>query len=160
MSRARVELQLQVSEILQVTLEELDGAMFAGGEVLADAIRRHAVRRTGELQDSVYVAAGDKSTYKAGRQREKERKPPAGGVVVGASAFYAHFLESGVGPHEIRSRTAGRALALPGGMFARSVRHAGFPARPFVRPAYDEAREQAAQSVADALRKSLEDRVG
>jgi HK97 gp10 family phage protein len=104
-------------------------ALFEGVDMLAKAAAAKAPRATGELADSGYAASETKSTYKGGSQRRKEIKPEPGTAVAAFSAFYSRFIELGT-----RKRAA----------------------RPFLRPAFDELKDQIAQAVADSMRKKVD----
>ncbi len=72
--------------------------------------------------------------------------------------WYYGIFETGATPHTIRPKTR-KMLRFQGEggdeVFARAVQHPGMPARPFLRPALDERKDQAVDAVGDVLRSVL-----
>lgn len=69
-------------------------------------------------------------------------------------AWYAHIIEFGARPHRIVPRRA-KALRFVSGLLRRSANHPGSPARPFMRPAFDNRQDEAKQIAADEIKKRL-----
>lgn len=106
-----------------------DDALFEGAQELVDLAATKAPRRTGDLAGSGYVATAKRSTYRKAKGYHKEAKPTGEGVAVAAFAqFYARFVEYGT------RRT---------------------PARPFLRPALDEARERIGSRIVVRLGRDI-----
>ena len=150
-----VKLELDIDALREALDDELDDAIFHGGLVVADVVRAKA---PGEhIRDSVYVSTRKRTTYRRGEGYRNEEKPrKKGETIIAAAYFTAKFFEFGTRAHEIRPSNA-RALRLPDGFVAR-VSHPVMAARPFLRPALDEAGDKAAQVAADHLRQRMEAR--
>jgi HK97 gp10 family phage protein len=69
-------------------------------------------------------------------------------------AFYAHIIEFGARPHRIVPRRA-KALRFINGLIRRSANHPGSPARPFMRPAFDNRHDEATAIAAAEIKKRL-----
>ena len=78
-------------------------------------------------------------------------------VSSGKHAYIAKWIEYGVKPHTI---TAKGGLLSFGGVFAKSVQHPGFAARPFLRPALDRSGQAAVVAVAEYIKKRLATKEG
>jgi HK97 gp10 family phage protein len=102
-------------ELLEAIRESAPDGLLAGAQLLVDSAASRAPRASGDLANSGYVANENKSTYKHDKKHNKEVKPPRGAAVAGFAVFYAKFIELGTKNH---------------------------PARPFLRPAFDELKEQ------------------
>jgi HK97 gp10 family phage protein len=129
----------------------------AGGEVL----RRAAASRAPGPHIEMTAAKPDK----LGRAS----------VLIGPDKphWYYKFLEFGAGGHELtarafkatrskkaKQRNASKQVLVfpgPGGLvFARSAKHPGFAARPFLRPAVDEKWPEVQQAMGDVLLERIE----
>jgi HK97 gp10 family phage protein len=69
-------------------------------------------------------------------------------------AWYAHIIEFGATSHTIRPRKA-KALRFITGAIRRIARHPGSPARPFMRPAFDNRNAEAKAIAAVEIRRRL-----
>ena len=69
-------------------------------------------------------------------------------------AWYAHIIEFGARPHRIVPRRA-KALRFINGALRRRANHPGSPARPFMRPAFDNRQAEAKQIAANEIKKRL-----
>ena len=69
--------------------------------------------------------------------------------------WYYSLLERGVRPHTIRGNPRLAFEGREGTVFPREVQHPGFAARPFLRPAYDEQRDDAVKRVGEALKGAI-----
>jgi len=80
------------------------------------------------------------------------------GFTVGGSAkydgWYAHIVEGGSKAHAINAKT-GKMLSIGNGNFAGSVNHPGTPARPFLRPAFDNKSRTATSVFTEQLWKGI-----
>jgi HK97 gp10 family phage protein len=110
-----VSLKWHGDELLKQIREGTPDGLFAGGQMLVDAASSRAPKASGDLAQSGYVANEKKSTYRRDKKHNKEVQPPKGGAVAGFAVFYAKFVELGTKKH---------------------------PAKPFLRPAFDELKEQ------------------
>ena len=89
-------------------------------------------------------------------QAEVERTRTRATRDVGPDKEHWHYtiLERGARPHTIR----GNPLAFDIGgepVFTRIVHHPGFAARPFLRPAFDEKHQDAAEKIGKTLKKAI-----
>jgi len=130
MAESIVKITWYGEDIKKLIGEATEEALFEGGLVLQqEAQSRAPVGRTGELKGSAYTATRGKSNYvKRSAVYRKQAKPPEGVAAVGFAAFYAKFVE--LGTSRLR-------------------------ARPFLRPALDEAGNRIAQAIAGAMGKEL-----
>lgn len=69
-------------------------------------------------------------------------------------AWFAHIIEFGARPHRIVPRRS-KALRFVNGALRRSANHPGSPARPFMRPAFDNRQGEAKQIAADEIKRRL-----
>lgn len=130
-------------------------ALRAGANVIKQAAIANAPIRSGLL----------KSTIKASAKRVAN-----GEVVVsvkagsrqkgGGGAFYAHMVEFGTKPHQIRSRT-GKILVIGFSGITRKVMHPGSPPKPFMHraltyrdAAYDQIVIEATKRMKTAVRRA------
>ncbi len=99
-------------------------AMAAGARVIRDEARLVVPKKSGALKRSIRSSSGRArdgqitATIKAGNK----------------DAFYAHMVEFGTQPHDIRPKKA-KALKIGGG-YALLMHHPGARPKPFMRPAY------------------------
>jgi HK97 gp10 family phage protein len=125
-----VSLEINFDELRTVIADTLDQAMFEGGNEILDVAAPKTPFRQGNLRESGYVATQKRSSYKGGKGHRKEIRPKAvGAAVIAFSWFTARFWELG-------------------------TRH--LPARPFLRPGFDERRNAARDSIVRILRHALE----
>ncbi len=76
--------------------------------------------------------------------------------------WYYQFFETGADPHLIpRKKKRGRTILVfegrKGTVFTEVVRHPGMKPRPFLRPAIDEARDEAVQEAGRVFRDAISD---
>lgn len=125
-----VSLDLNIDELLRAVEDTLDLAMFEGANEILPVAKAKAPRRTGTLAESGYVATARRTSYVGGKGHRKEVKPKEkGAAVIAFSWFTARFLELGT----------------------RRI-----PARPFLRPGFDEKRDEARDRIIYLLRDALE----
>lgn len=124
--------------------------------VLRGALRAGAVEILREAKALTPAASGDLRASVRLSSRVK-----GGDVTVSVIAggrkkgdpFYAHFVEYGTKPHDIRPKN--RHFLGLGGAFRKEVRHPGAQARPFMRPAFEARNASAVQRIADYIRERL-----
>lgn len=122
------------------------GALRAGAVVLQEEAMARAPVEDGRLRESIRVAAGAK------RNGVVYAQVRAGGRKKG-DAFYAHMVEYGTKPHEIKPRKF-KSLFIAG-VFRKIVQHPGAKARPFLRPAFDAKAGEAVDAIAAYIRARL-----
>lgn len=142
-------LRVEDTEVLS-KLRQLDG--ITSTKILRSALRAGAAvirKRARELAPVArYPYRGEK--YKDRRpgdlQRSigiRTRRDPDGDgwiAIVIVNSWYGHFLEFGVDPHSVK----GRRFKAQGKLGRRKRKlHPGHGPKPFVRPAYDEKRDEA-----------------
>ena len=154
-----LDVKIKGLEQLQQALDDLPtkmeanilrAALRAGAVVIQQAAQSNVPTRTGRLRDTIRASAGiDK---RVGRVTARVR---AGGRKTKRSegAFYAHMVEFGTQPHDIKPRS--RKSMVVAGLLREIVHHPGAAARPFMRPAMDASHAAAAQAVADYIRARL-----
>jgi HK97 gp10 family phage protein len=130
------ELRRQLKRLEGVAGERvLRSSLRAGATPIRKAAKENAPRRTGELADSI-------------KTRTKKDKAYGFLAYVLAGAWYAHFPEFGVKPHfQKRSKRFG-------GRTKRRV-HPGHAAQPYLRPAFDEKKDEAVGTVRTKLRAAI-----
>ena len=117
-------------ELLALLREHLDDALFEGAKVIQEAAQSRApVGKTKKLRASIYAASFTKNNYKKTGKTDRRIKPKKGTAVIAAGAFYAGWVEYGT----------------------RKMH-----ARPFLRPALDENKNEAMKKVADYLKTKLD----
>lgn len=129
MSQSKVTLKWNGDDLLSTIQGNSEDALFAAGEILLETAVALAPEDDGDLKASGYVATVSKSSYKAGAGNNRQIKPKANEAVVGFSRFYAMFLERGT------SRMA---------------------ARPYMRPALDQRKDDLAKEAIKRLGDGLE----
>ena len=81
-------------------------------------------------------------------------------AIVGPDAEHWHyqFSEFGTAAHAVRpdQKEALRFFSESGEVFAMEVQHPGMAAQPFMRPAYDENKDKAAEATAAKFRESMD----
>ena len=111
-------------DLLKQIRDGTPDALFDGAQLLVDAAAARAPSASGDLRKSGYVAIEGKSTYRNDKKHSKRRQPPKGGAVAGFAAFYAKFVEVGT----------------------KNQR-----AHPFLRPAFDEIKDQIGNKIVTDL---------
>jgi HK97 gp10 family phage protein len=132
-----------------------------GGAELLAALRRAGADVDGELESAALIGA---AVIEAAAERlapgpylEKEVSEREKGRVtvdIGPDEDHWHyrFFETGAAPHRI----TGNPWLAWDDVVVRSVDHPGMAAQPFMRPAFDQKRGEAADAFGEALRKVLE----
>lgn len=113
-----------------------------GANVIRDAARENVPVDSGDLKKSIRVST-----------RSRRGQVRATVTAGGGDAFYAHMVEFGTKPHDIKARKGG-VLSF-GGIFAKSIKHPGQAPQPFMRKAIDENTDKAIRAVGEQIRKRL-----
>lgn len=153
MARApKVTIKLEGEKEIRAALQQkgrdaknvIERAALAGAEVVREDASRRAQRRSGFLAEHI-VAATEKKT---GSQVV---------VTVGPDreAFYGLFIEFGADAHHIGPQTK-KALEIAEGTIRAGAEHGGIQASPFMRPAYDEKKEEVQTAVNREFKKALD----
>lgn len=124
-----------------------------GAEVIKDLAVEKVSRKTGQTARDIAVKMI--SNLDARRAAGETREVDAQIYVKKRSAAKARWIEFGTAPHVINAR--GTALSANGEILGKSVSHPGQPARPFMRPAYDEGARKAIEKTVEGCRRRLAD---
>lgn len=146
-------------------------ALYSGGGVIRDNARGRVPIRTGALRKSI-VVEGSKAparnqlavkvtiARKAFRMFEgqitvRKKKPGDRAYRVGDiyPRNYAHLVEWGTKPHAL-GRGSKRKYAIVG--MQTGPWHPGSAPKPYLRPAFEAAREEAVRVIADRLREDID----
>jgi len=121
-------------------------ALRAGARPVVRAARTRVPVKTGALKKGIIV-----------RAVRAERGSAEAAVKVGPARhlFYGHIVEFGSGPHKIAAKRA-RTLAIGPVVIGRVVQHPGAAARPFLRPAFEETKAEAARIAGERLGLEIE----
>lgn len=119
--------------------DALELAVGAGGHVIRDAASRRAPKKTGTLARSITV-----HTTSTPRSAEAE---------IGTNLEYARIQELGGTVRPVHARLLHWVDDSGDDIFARSVT---IPARPYLRPAFDENQAAAAAAIGRVLRAVVE----
>lgn len=144
-----IDVQIEGDAELKAKLERMARRMLnrdvmtdvgeAGGEIVAAAAR---AREPGS--DAQYEV--DK--IKTGRVEVK--------IGVPKEKWYWRFIETGATAHEIKPRAkGGKKALLINEQFAAHAHPAGFPARPFLRPAITEKQDEATHAMSAEYKKVM-----
>lgn len=130
----------------------LNKALRSGGAVYQHRARANLANhiRSGRLAESIRVSLSRRRGVTTLRIR-------AGGKGKWGDAFYAGFVELGTKPHLIKPKRR-RSLFLSG-IFRELVNHPGAQAVEFMGDAYQEATQQAIDTIANELRARLAEAV-
>lgn len=115
----------------------------AGAVVLKDEVVENIPVASGELRNSARITS-----------RVRGADVTVSVKVGNRVAWYAHLVEYGTRPHEIRPKEQGGALQF-GGVTTRSVQHPGTRPRPFMRPAVDLKLPAAIDAITAKIRERL-----
>ena len=135
-----VELDRKLAELIANT----EGALEAAAEIGAGVIEELAESRApGPHIEKEKAGKGNSKTrvnFEIGPDKEH---------------FYYTFFERGTAPHTIRGKPI---LAFEGSndvVFVRVVQHPGMGARPFLRPAFDEGKDETIEKVGKAMKNAI-----
>lgn len=151
-----VTLELNIDDIVDAVAKEIDAAMFEAGKVLADTAQAKAASFNKAVADRMYVVS---KGHEYGRPHKKYRieanKRGKGSTYVGSSHPLFAITEFGSMPHRMRLKRA-QAFQLEDGTFVKGeIMHPGTPAQPYMRPAFDEKKGEAADKATSYLRDKL-----
>lgn len=176
-----VELTWYGDDFLEVVEAAQPGALFSAGNVVLDAARVKAPRRSGEMIKSGHVVTQDKDNYVRQRKdrrnmariQQAARQP--GSVMIAFASWYANLFEDSGRKRNIIPRAARKggvrragneirrgqlqiqkALKIPGIGMRASAKIPRMKARPFVGPALEETKDQFVETLADETRRRLE----
>lgn len=140
--------QANVDKLSLVLREKhLKAAVRKGGNHIRDLMEEKAPRGdTGELAGDIVVSVKNSNAFE-------------GIVEIGPSTktyWYAKWQEFGTKVHTITASEGKVLIGLGGRILGKSVTHPGQPARPFVRPALDEGRDEANRIIGQALGDAIE----
>lgn len=139
------------------------GAQIKGGEELLRKLKKLQIDIPAALEEAardgaeeILAAANDMAPgpYLEIVTKEVKKDQVTVNIKPDKEHWYYMFFESGVTPHEIKARR-GKALRTGEGLFFRRVQHSGFPAKPFLRPAFDAKRHAAEKRFASRLREII-----
>lgn len=134
----------QLLQTLPVKIERniLRGALRAGVVPIMKEVQARAPVDSGQLKASIRIST-----------RTRKGQVSASVKVGNFVAWYAHLVEFGTKPHEIKARLGG-ALGF-GGKVTKRVDHPGIQPRPFIRPGADASIPSALIEVPKYIRKRL-----
>lgn len=116
-------------------------ALRAGAKVYLDELQTRIPEASGELKKSARITT-----------RAKGATVSASVKVGNAKAWYAHLVEFGTRPHEIKASTGAMRF---GSTITRAVNHPGTQPRPFMRPTADEKLGEAVAAVKAKIKERL-----
>lgn len=134
-------------------IEIMRGPMRSAARPVMVSAKAKVVQRTGLLHRSIdrvvrtYKQSGN-VTAVIGPEKSVRRPRGLGG---GWPVKYAHLVEFGTAPHEIRTTFRGRRV---------TVSHPGTPPRPFMRPAMDENKSRVQQIIAKGAFRNISKHIG
>ena len=131
---------------LQAQLKKLDRA--AGIDVLKKAARAGARPILNEAKSLCPVKSGELRSSIGLRQKTRYQSVDA---VVVARAPHAHLVEFGVNPHRVGKGSNSRTLFGK----QRGRLHPGAEAQPFMRPAFDNKKNEAVEKAREVLKKKI-----
>jgi len=108
-----------------------------------------APKEDGDLQKSIGTIPGRGQ----GKGEQVYVGPRRGGRFKG---YAGHLVEYGTAPHIIRAKAAGGQLHLRGNVFVEEVHHPGATAKPYMRPAFDNKKDEAIGIIKDECRLIIE----
>jgi len=131
---------------LVVREKYLKQAVRKGGNHIRDLMESKAPIQSGKLKADIMVSVRDTNAFE-------------GIVQVGPSKktyWYAKWQEFGTKSHTITASVGKVLIGLGGRILGKSVQHPGQAARPFVRPALDEGRDEAQRIIGQFLGDAIE----
>lgn len=140
------ELERALSELpIKIERNIVRGMLRAAATVIAGQAKQRAPVRSGRLAKSIRARSGLRNGQPTAQVR-------VGGTGKG-DPWYAHLVEFGAKPHEIKPRA--RSSLLIAGILREIVHHPGATAHPFMRPAMDTSHQAAALAAAEYARRRL-----
>lgn len=143
---------IQGGRELDQLLQTLPGKMQKN--INRTGLRAGAAVLLGEVKANIPVDSGDLLASARITSRARGADVSVSVKVGNRVAWYAHLVEFGTRPHEIRPREQGGALQF-GGVTTRSVQHPGTRPRPFMRPAVDLKLPAAIEAITAKIRDRL-----
>lgn len=120
-------------------------ALRAGAKIIEQEAKARVPVNEGKLRASIRVSTGIRNGVVNAQVKAGGRKK--------GDPFYAHFVEFGTKPHEIKPRRF-KSLFIAG-LMRKIVQHPGAKAKPFMKPAFDAKAQEAVGAVTDYIRKRL-----
>lgn len=123
----------------------------AGARVIRNEARRQVPEDSGNLKKAINVRVKqfrNKSGFHFYIAVDRGGKAKYDG-------WYAHFIEYGVQPHEIKPSKKAIKLNVSGDVLRAYANHPGIPAQPFMRPAFDSKRNEAVKVIGSKLWDNL-----
>lgn len=131
-----------------MTLQELSRSQKAAGEVVSRKVAKNMDRFAGLILAEMKI----KVPVDTGNLRDHLRiKVLADRWEIGPEGVdYAMAVEHGSKPHTIRAKNGGTMAFQIGGrtVYAKSVRHPGNRAQPYIRPAYEKYVKELSKNIA------------
>lgn len=124
----------------------LRGGVRAGGVVYQHEAQALTPVRSGKLRSSIRVSMRVKAGQILARIIAGGRKK--------GDAFYAHMVEGGTKPHEIRPK--GWKSLFFAGIFAKVIEHPGARAHAFMKPAFDNKTQAVLDRIAEYVRARID----
>lgn len=147
------ELEKQLIELgPKVAKKVLRGAVQSSANPIVKLARAKVPVNHGLLKKSIGVKTKTKGSTSFTVIGPKSIKVSRNGKMENP-ARYAHLVEYGAAPHIIEA-PPGSALNV-NGTFAKTVRHPGYAARPFLRPAFDSGKRAALDRLKEMLAKGI-----
>ena len=147
----------ELNQFLQALPVKIERNVLRGG-LRAGATKELLQEAQANLMSAGAVKTGELIAGLKVKTRSRGGRVTATVTATGKHAYIARWIEYGVKPHNIPAK-AGGFLAFMG-IFARSVAHPGFAARPFLRPALDRSGGAAVVEAAKYMRAKLESKHG
>lgn len=117
-------------ELLALIRDNLDDALFEGAKVIQEAAQAKApLGKTHRLRRGIYAASATKNNYVKVGKTDRRIKPTKGTAIIASGAFYGGWVEYGT-----------RKMA----------------ARPYLRPALDEKKNEAIETAAKYLKSKID----
>lgn len=152
MTRSRVEVNPRLNRLLRraepAVTEELKDEIGQLGMAVLDGARRRVPVDTGDLRDSISIRRGSNGlSVEVGFSNTKFRRAWKRG------GWYARFIEYGTKGYQ-----PGDTRKTSGSRTTKKIKQAvaARPARPFMAPAFEEARAEGLPRIRQAVRRVLE----
>ena len=131
-------------------IQVMRSALREGAKEIEERAKANVPVRTGKLRDSIKIRSrtNKRTGYVNLIVTAGDRKKGGGG------AYYAHMVEFGTNPHEIRPKRA-KSLFVAG-LLRQLVQHPGSKPSAFMRRSFDEGHQPALVRVTDRVAKGIE----
>lgn len=129
----------------KTTRNKIRGALLAGGEDMANVMRRLVPFDQGDLRDSIKVTPADQlpEVYNKARSRRKEKDADLA-VIVHVDEFYAALVEFGTPPHINLGQFPGTS-------------HPGTRGQPYFWPGYRSQKKRVIARINKAARQGIKE---